>query len=144
MSSKAWLAALGLWAAGCSDHMTPTQDTGDSPAGGSAPTLSQGVQPIFTNQCAFVGCHGGTDPQQGMNLGPGVAYANVVNVPARQLPGMMRVRPFQPESSYLVHKIQGTHLNVGGSGSRMPLGGTLSQQDIDLIRAWIVAGAQNN
>jgi hypothetical protein len=111
---------------------------------GSAFSLSQGVQPIFTNQCAFAGCHAGSDPQQGMNLSHGMTYSNVVNVPARQLPSMMRIRPFQPDSSYLVHKIQGTHLNVGGSGSRMPLGGQLSQREIDLIRAWVSAGAPNN
>jgi len=55
------------------------------------------------------------------------------------------VRPFLPDSSYLVHKIQGTQATVGGSGERMPLiGGILTEQEIASIRAWIAAGARDN
>ncbi len=58
---------------------------------------------------------------------------------------MNRVTPNQPDNSYLVHKVQGTHLAAGGSGSQMPEGQPpLSQSDIDLIRAWIQAGALPN
>lgn len=108
-------------------------------------SFSAQVQPIFTNNCAFAGCHAGTSPQQGMNLSGGLAHQNIVNVPSTERSGMMRVRPFQPDSSYLVHKIQGTQGTVGGSGGQMPLGGTpLSAQQIALIRAWITQGARNN
>ncbi len=80
-----------------------------------------------------------------MSLAAGQAFSSVVNVPARELPSMNRVTPNQPDDSYLVHKVQGTHLDVNGSGSRMPLNRSpLSQSDIDLIRAWIQAGALPN
>ena len=116
----------------------------DGDDGGDEVTLSR-VQPIFTGNCTFSGCHAGSSPEQGMNLSAGQAFGSVVNVAARELPGMNRVTPSQPDSSYLVHKVQGTHLAVGGSGSRMPLNRSpLSQSDIDLIRAWIQAGAQPN
>ncbi len=121
--------------------------TGLDDIGGDEVTLSQDVQPIFTGNCVFSGCHTGSAPQEGMSLGEGQTFSNVVNVAARQLPGMSRVTPNQPDNSYLVHKVQGTHLDVGvgGSGSRMPLNRSpLSQSDIDLIRAWIQAGAQPN
>ncbi len=114
---------------------------------GSDEITLRDVQPIFTGNCTFSGCHIGSSPAQGMNLGADQAFSSVVNVPARELPSMNRVTPNQPDNSYLVHKVQGTHLNidVGGSGSRMPLGRSpLSQSDIDLIRAWIQAGAQPN
>ncbi len=119
----------------------------DEDDGGDEVTLSQDVQPIFTGNCASTGCHAGSDPKEGMSLGEGLAFSNVVNVAARQLLSMNRVTPNQPDNSYLVHKVQGTHLDVdvGGSGSRMPLDRSpLSQSDIDLIRAWIQAGAQLN
>ncbi len=117
----------------------------DEDDGGDEVTLSRDVQPIFTGNCTFSGCHGGSSPAQGMNLGAGQAFSSVVNVPAIELPSMNRVTPNQPDDSYLVHKVQGTHLAAGGSGSRMPLGRSpLSQSDIDLIRAWIQAGAQPN
>jgi hypothetical protein len=83
-----------------------------------------------------------------MNLGSGQSFANAVNVPALETAattGLMRILPGQPDSSYLVHKIEGTHLDVGGSGSRMPLSGCcLSSSQIKTIRDWIAAGAQRN
>jgi hypothetical protein len=107
--------------------------------------FARDVQPIFTDNCALSGCHAGTSPQQGQNLSQGLAYQSIVNVPANERAGMMRVQPFVPDSSYLVHKIQGTQAGVGGSGGQMPLGGApLSQSQVDVIRAWIAAGAKNN
>jgi len=119
----------------------------DGDDGGDEVTLSRDVQPIFTVNCLFSGCHAGSSPEEGMSLVAGQAFSNVVNVAARQLPSMNRVTPNLPDNSYLVHKVQGTHLDVGvgGSGSRMPLGRSpLSQGDINLIRAWIQAGARRN
>ncbi len=116
----------------------------DGDDGGDEVTLRD-VQPIFTGNCLFSGCHAGSDPAQGMSLGAGQTFSSVVNIAARELPSMNRVTPNQPDNSYLVHKVQGTHIDVGGSGSRMPLNRSeLSQSDIDLIRAWIQAGAQPN
>jgi len=58
---------------------------------------------------------------------------------------LLRVKAGDPDSSYLVHKIQGTQGTVGGSGGRMPLGRSpLSQDNINTIRDWISAGALNN
>lgn len=117
----------------------------DQDDGGDEVTLSRDVQPIFTGNCAFSGCHAGSNPEQGMNLGASRAFGSVVNVAARELPSMNRVTPNQPDNSYLVHKVQDTHMDAGGSGNRMPLGRSpLSQSDIDLIRAWIQAGALPN
>ncbi len=108
-------------------------------------TLSGDVQTIFTSTCTFPGCHAGTNPQRGMNLSVGQTFANVVNVPAMELSTMNRVTPGQPDDSYLVHKVQGTHLAVGGSGFQMPIGRSpLTQTEIDLIRAWISAGAKQD
>ena len=118
----------------------------DGGAGGNGgTTLSADVQPILTANCALSGCHTGSNPQQGQNLSAGQTFSNVVNVASNELPTMDRVKPGQPDSSYLVHKIQGTHLQVGGSGDRMPRGRSpLSQDDINVIRAWIQAGAVSN
>jgi mono/diheme cytochrome c family protein len=108
-------------------------------------TLSGDVQPIFTANCAFSGCHAGNTPALGQNLSAGQAYGSIVNVPSQEAPDLFRVHPSFPDSSYLVHKIQGTQGSVGGSGGRMPLGGAaLSADDIATIRAWISAGALNN
>lgn len=110
----------------------------------AAPSLAQHVQPILTASCALSGCHAGASPAQGMNLSSGQTHSNTVNVQSNES-ALLRIKPLLPDSSYLVHKIEGTQSSVGGSGSQMPLGGApLSQQQIDTIRAWITKGAANN
>jgi len=126
--------------------MTPNNNNNNNNNGGTG--FAAAVQPIFTARCAFSNCHAGPNPAQGMNLSAGEAYANIVNVPANEASAttmLMRVRPSFPDSSYLVHKIQGTQNTVGGSGGQMLLSGCcLSQSQIDAIRQWIADGALNN
>ena len=118
---------------------------GDGDNGPTEISFAADIQPIFTNSCALSGCHAGGSPAVGMNLSDGQAYTNIVNVAAVALPSMDRISPGEPDSSYLVHKIQGTQAAVGGVGERMPLSGCcLSQAQIESIRAWVEAGAENN
>ncbi len=118
----------------------------DSGGGGNdEPTLSADIQPILTATCALSGCHAGSNPAEGENLSAGQSFANLVNVPSRQLPRMNRVTPGRPDSSYMVLKLTGMHLGAGGSGDRMPLGGTpLSMDQLGIIGRWILNGALNN
>lgn len=118
-------------------------DSGPPPPGGVR--FGADIQPIFTANCAFSGCHGSVSPQLGQNLSAGRAYASIVGVPSAEVPALDRVEPSDPDASYLVHKIQGTQASVGGFGGRMPLGaGALPADEIQLIRAWIAAGALDN
>ncbi len=103
------------------------------------------VQAVFTANC--IGCHSGAGAPEGLSLASGVAFSNIVEQPAAELTTLRRVRGFRPDSSYLVHKIQGTQTSVGGSGVRMPFGCTsncLPDATINLIRNWILQGALNN
>jgi hypothetical protein len=93
---------------------------------------------VFTPSCAVSGCHAGPTPQQGMNLASGQAYAAIVNVPSMEVPSLLRIKPGDPDNSYLVQKIEGT----AAVGSRMPLGGPALPADrIQAIRQWISEGA---
>jgi hypothetical protein len=119
----------------------------DGGNGSDAPTFAADVQPIFSANCAFSGCHATSEVKPSgkpMHLSVGQAYANIVNVEAFERAGMDRVEPGEPDESYLIHKIQGTQADVGGSGERMPLGGQLTQTEIEIIRDWIAAGAIDN
>ena len=49
----------------------------------------------------------------------------------------LRVVPGNPDSSFLVAKLEGFH----DCGSAMPLGSFLAQEDLDVVRSWIAAGA---
>lgn len=57
-----------------------------------------------------------------------------------QLPSMPWVTPGDSSESYLYHKISGTHLEVGGAGSRMPIGPPLTEAEIEFVRRWIDEG----
>ncbi len=64
--------------------------------------------------------------------------------PSFQNSSMNRITPGDSTQSYVMHKLDGTHLSAGGVGSRMPQGGPfLSDEQLDGIRAWINAGASN-
>ncbi len=110
------------------------------PSGGTI-SLSRQVQPIFNLNC--VPCHGGASPEMNLSLEPGRLYdpaLGAVGVPSRELPPLFRIEPGASRSSYLVHKITGR----GIVGDRMPVGGALSVEEIDVIREWIDDGAPNN
>ena len=103
-------------------------------------TLTAIQNSVFTPRCA--GCHNGT----GANL-PGVmnltsvsaSHAALVGVASREMPALLRVAPGDPNTSYLIHKLEGGPVIVGG---RMPAGGPfLPQTTIDGIRLWITNGA---
>jgi len=134
------LSVLGLVAA-CGGDGSTDPENGN---GNGVPTLSGDVQPILTANCT-TGCHGGTQPILGQNLSEGQTISTTVNVASTELPTMDRIEPGDPDNSYLVQKIQGTQASVGGTGERMPLGrDALTQEQIDIIRAWIADGAKDN
>lgn len=99
--------------------------------------------PIFGAKCAVVGCHTGGNPTGNMVLAPGFAYTNIVNVASVGGSGKLRVKPNDPNNSYLYNKVTGT----GIAGEIMPPPATLdflTQDQKDTIKDWILQGAQNN
>jgi len=101
-------------------------------------TSFAGVQAIFTAKCAFSGCHGGSNPQQGMSLDSGKAFTNIIAKSAEDA-SRLRINPGNSTGSYLFQKVI-----AGGaiSGQRMPLGQpALSDADIATIKNWINEGA---
>lgn len=143
-----WSVLALVAALGCVGDGTGLDPNGDPVGSGPPPggvSFADDIQPIFTANCTFSNCHDAVDPQLGQSLAPGRAYASIVNVRSVEAPALDRVEPGDPAASYLVHKIEGTQGSVGGFGGRMPLGGgALPGAEIQLIRAWVEAGAPNN
>jgi len=102
-----------------------------------AVTLTQLQNEVFTEICS--GCH---PPNASMDLRAGHTFASIVNVNSSEQPALKRVKPGDPDNSYLIRKLNG---GPGISGSRMPQGGpALPPSQIQRIRDWILAGAPNN
>jgi PKD repeat protein len=103
-----------------------------------AVTLTELQNEVFSDTCS--GCHppnGG-----GLDLRAGRTFASIVDVNSSQQPSLKRVKPGDPNNSYLIRKLNG---GPGISGSRMPQGGPfLAPSQLQRIRDWILAGAANN
>ena len=100
------------------------------------------VVPLLRTRCAT--CHLTGKEAGSIALHPKAAYQNLVNVKAT-VSGLDRIKPGSPDESYVVMKLEGTHLDHGGAGARMPFGiAPLKPEQIDLIRRWIAEGAQEN
>lgn len=125
---------LGTLAAGCS---------GDSGVGSvTAPsevTLLDVQVQVFSPRCALSGCHTGPGAPFGLDLSAGASSGNVVGVASAEVPGLLRVEPFQAADSYLYMKLIDDPRILGDP---MPLsGGPLSTADLTLVQSWIDQGA---
>ena len=105
-----------------------------------APSYSRDVAPILQRECAK--CHGAKAQKARLDLeGPG-AYGSLVNVPSTEEKEILRVKPGDPEASYLWLKLE--HRTSKGSG--MPKGwffaGHLNEKDMAVIKRWILEGAK--
>lgn len=115
---------------------TPTPTPDPTPTPTAAPlSYAQDAGPILVGACG--GCHI-SGSSGGFNFGGGVG--DLVDVPSNQSQ-LPYVTAGSPAGSYLLHKIDGTQLSVGGSGGQMPLGGSLPGPDIAIIEQWILDGA---
>ncbi|HXQ22955.1 MAG TPA: hypothetical protein VN812_14855, partial [Candidatus Acidoferrales bacterium] len=102
-------------------------------------TLQMIQDTIFTPRCAIGTCHDAASATENLNLSAGAAFGQLINVPSAENPAMPRVDPGNPSNSFLLVKVQGP---PPGEGSLMPLtGAPLSPDQIQLIRNWILQGA---
>ncbi len=112
--------------------------TGGGGGGGTTlmPTFESIQAGVFDQRC--ISCHIGATAPGGLRLDDANAFALLVGIASVQVPALLLVDPSNPDDSYLIDKLEGTH-TVGG---QMPLGGTpLPQTDIDVVRQWITDGA---
>ncbi len=137
---EAWILVALLLAA-CGDVKSPTEPL-EVPEG-PAFTFAQIQAQIFTPTCAKAGCHAASAASGELVLEAGQAYGQIVNRPAVGNTSFDRIEPGDPERSYLIKKLRG---DPDITGERMPLDnpGSLTQEQMDGIVGWVLAGAPNN
>jgi hypothetical protein len=128
----AWLLAAWIVSAGC----------GAEPAGEptATPTFAEVRDDVLLPTCGFASCHG--TGVGGLTLDEATSYDNLVEAPSVGAPGEILVVPGDPDASYLVAKLLGAD-GIVDDPMPPPFGG-LAAADIELIRAWITAGAAND
>jgi hypothetical protein len=133
------LAALAFQLSSCGNGPGQILDPPPPPH-----VFSTDVEPLLADRCAFSGCHDAETGSADLVLERGQSYDRLVEVPSSQLPSMNRVHPHRPDSSYLFHKLNGSHLDVGGSGVRMPKGGDFDPGLTYSVDEWIIQGAKED
>jgi len=91
---------------------------------------------VFTPICSV--CHVGGGAPMGLRLDAADSYNLLVGVASTEVPSILRVKPGDPDNSYIIQKLEG-HAAVG---ARMPFGGPyLTADTVSFIRQWISNGA---
>lgn len=138
---------------GCYDYcsFTPTGNI----------SFADDVMPIFEASCNSTNCHGSpSTPDADLYLGSASGndedtilevYGELVNVDGFNALGMFRVKPGDPENSWLMVKLDGdmscpraAPFCAGSCGQRMPRGAgamPLPDSELNIIRSWIANGA---
>lgn len=157
MKPTGWaIAVVGLMsttALACSDraHKTATASAAATtvaaaeaaPAEQQAVSFATDIVPVLKHNCQV--CHLTGQEAGNLALHAKGAYDSLVSKPSISAPALLRVAPGDPDKSYLLAKIRGTHLDVGGSGRRMPFDGAfLDETTVQKISDWIKAGAPRN
>ncbi|MCB2014551.1 MAG: hypothetical protein R3E11_06820 [Sphingobium sp.] len=115
---------------------------GAAPVSAKDVSFSADIVPVLKKRCAI--CHLTGQEAGHLALHPKAAFKNLVSHKSEESDWML-VQPKQPDKSYLVMKLEGTHLKSGGKGARMPFAQQpLDTETVALFRAWIKAGALNN
>lgn len=99
---------------------------------------------VFARSCATADCHSQATASGGLVLEGLLAYGQLYGLAAHNEAagalGIKRVRPGDPEGSFLYRKITGAL--EAGQGEAMPRGGAaLSAAQVELVRQWIALGA---
>lgn len=132
------LAMVGCSGAGDSEGTAPDAS---GKATAAASFYRAEIVPILASSCAT--CHLTGQEAGNMSLIQDKALASLVGVKAVGAPALTRVVPGDPDKSYLIMKLEGTHIQQGGAGAQMPFGAPpLSPDKIAKIRQWIKDGAK--
>lgn len=121
----------------------PTADaSGDTDAGSdAAPTSGDPALDVLHAEvlsgCGGLLCHLDGQDQGDLNLDLDAGLMDRLLAPS-SVDGLNLVEPGDPDTSYLYLKLTDQFRELGGTGSRMPLGtGGLPSRDIEAVAAWI-------
>lgn len=155
LASYTLCVSLAGCSGACGDQGTQARASLPSSKAPPIPSFRAEILPVMALHCASAeGCHGDKPtPSVSMDLRASSAYGELVNKPADGRRGAMRVKPGDPQASFLVDKLTG-RLGSVQEGKRMPIDvetgapvvpSPLPPDFIErALEPWIAAGAPNN
>ena len=119
------------------------------------PSFRSDIVPVLVLNCSSAeGCHGNTPtPSVHLDLRALSAYEQLVNQPSEARRTALRVKPGDPQASFLIDKMTG-RLGAVQEGKRMPIdvdtGAPVAPSPLPpdfiekVLEPWIAVGAPNN
>lgn len=107
----------------------------NSTSSGAEPCGTLEARAIFQSSCAASVCHDQSQPAAGLDLSGADPAGQLVGVPSALCPDETRVVAGDPEASYLWAKLTES---MPACGEPMPVGTSLSAEEITCIQEWIV------
>jgi hypothetical protein len=101
-------------------------------AEGAPPSFEQVRDELLIASCAFSSCHG--SGAGGLQIDSDMTEDSLIGVPATAQPELTLVVAGEPESSYLIAKMEGA---VDIAGDVMPPSGVLIDERVEVVREWI-------
>lgn len=140
--------ALVIGVAACGKSKPAAPDAGASNVDAAPGTLLQAVAAIVIPKCAVAGCHDAVSKTHAMDLStPEKIHSNWVDVRGFDhctSMNTLRVIPGDPEASLVMLKVEGISVCLQSQRMPLPPREPLSDGEIDVIRAWIAAGAPSD
>ena len=127
------------------DYATPIKnDATQFRANSMISTYERIQQQVFDVSCSSDSCHSSVGRAADLILDPGFSWKLLVGHKPSNLvagaQGYLRVSPGRPDDSFILAKL--TSALAAGEGVSMPYNAApLTQETVDVIRAWILAGA---
>ncbi len=93
---------------------------------------------IFIKKCSLYTCHSNAYAEKSgqLDLSDKNAYYRLVNVKSIMYPDIMRIKPYEPDESLLIQRLEGKAI------VSVPLErSSVSKQEIEVIKEWIRNGA---
>ena len=136
--ASAFAAFVVLAATGCDEPE-------DRPTG--EPPEFREVAAIFeASRCATGGCHDATAAQGELSMEGSDAWAQLIDVECADAEadeaGFLRVKPGDSDASFLMTKLTLDRVDAALGLPMPPSGERLTDDELDLVRRWIEAGAE--
>lgn len=126
--------------------LVPPKDAGTftGDGGGGGVPFQKLLAEVIVPTCAQAFCHEPNPPAAPMTLSAEEAYGELVGTASSQVPGLLRVKPGDPENSYLLIKLRAVSITDFAT-TQMPLNKpALDEATVADIEAWIARGAPND